>query len=149
MEHIAPVAADPLIWVLFGIVSFAALVGGFVFVVGRAPWDWIALCSSVLAIIGAIFLGSHAFDGPRVEQARLAQLQLEDTYGIELTKSEFKYLNYPVDRPEQNFQVFGSYSRDTPTEDGFARSDVYLIWKNGSLSLAGSTDGKTFTELKR
>lgn len=72
----------------------------------------------------------------------------ENAYGIVLSDDEVRKLEYPDTEPETDFEVFGSIVRDVKTVDGFARTEVFLIWNGTELELAESTDGEKFTSLE-
>lgn len=75
--------------------------------------------------------------------------QISEAYGLELSRDELGDLDYPTEKPDTDFEVFGSVAMDEPEEDGFLRTEVFLIWRDGEMALAGSPDGETFTELQR
>lgn len=84
---------------------------------------------------------------PAVGERNKAVRESLDSYGLDLSKDERAALDYPRDRPKEDFQVFGSFTREGPTASGFSRETVYLIWKDGLLHLAKSADGEQFTTL--
>lgn len=133
------------------LVSAAAAVGGYLlfFRVERT----ISCILMMLLFLGGLTgfcLGIASLSGvPLTAQNLAVGKQIEETYGLELTPDELEELNYPSNEPEKDFEVFGSFPVDERTEDGFERTEVFLIWRDGEMALAGSPDGETFTELKR
>lgn len=133
------------------LVSAAAAVGGYLlfFSVERTI-SYILMMLLFLGGLTGFFLGIASLSGvPLTAQNLAVGKQIEETYGLELTPDELEKLNYPSNEPEKDFEVFGSFPVDERTEDGFERTEVFLIWRDGEMALAGSPDGETFTELKR
>lgn len=73
--------------------------------------------------------------------------EIKDSYGLELTKYEVRALNHPNEQPEEDFRVYGSFERNEPTPEGFKSIMTHLIWKDGKLMLAESSNGETYREI--
>lgn len=87
------------------------------------------------------------YDDPKAVARHEAVVESLDSYGLDLSKEERMALEYPRDRPKSDFEVFGSFTREGPTAEGFSRETVYLIWKGDLLHLAASPDGEQFAVL--
>ena len=73
---------------------------------------------------------------------------IKETYGLTLTGDEYDSLRFPEEKPETDFEVFGSVEHDFPTATGFEREEVYLIWRIDHFELASSSDGEKFSTLE-
>ena len=133
------------------LISAAAAVGGYLlFFRAERTISYILTILLIFVGVAGLGLGMASLSGvPLTEQNLAVGKQIEETYGLELTPDELEKLNYPSNEPEKDFEVFGSFPVDERTEDGFERTEVFLIWRDGEMALAGSPDGETFTELKR
>lgn len=147
-------SVSPLTWIAI-LLSLPSMVAGIV--VAKLNKNFLdkalpTLLVGVL-ILGGMFSGFIGLDSlnknPRADQKQGVIAQVEDNYGFEIQESDFYGLKYPRSKPESDFEVFGSISRDQRTEDGFERTEIFLIWRDGEMALAGSPDGETFTELQR
>lgn len=103
-----------------------------------------------LGLVGAIG-GSLAI--PNLSDSRAAQLKevkddIQDRYDIKLSKVELKNLDYPRGEPEEDFEVFGTVTRNVELKGGFERQEISLVWRNDRFELAQSNDGQGFTDLK-
>lgn len=74
--------------------------------------------------------------------------EVEETYGIELSRSEFAALQFPMFEPEDDFVAFGSIDRTEKSGDVFEKRELTLIWSDGELFLAESVDGEEFVPLE-
>ena len=125
--------------------------------VSKRPNLMIALALGAL-VVATLSAGLGLAKGPRPIQelaAKLdaqtasAQADIEDTYGLELTKGEVEGLKYPTDAPEKDFRVYGSIEQQEQVSGAqFIERTVYLVWADGKLQLSESEDGKSFTELE-
>lgn len=118
----------------------------------RTENSFVAFLAMVVALVGVVgfALGMSSISGiPQTAQRIEVGEQIEESYGLELSHEELTELDYPVAEPEGDFEVFGSIFRDQRTEDGFERTEIFLIWRDGEMALAGSPDGETFIELQR
>lgn len=151
------VPSAPLNWpvmVLFNVCIFA-LLGGVPFL-GFLQHDASGLkrkllSASMTATIVTAGLGAASiyffYDDPAAVARHDAVVESLDSYGLDLSKEERTALDYPDDRPDTDFEVFGSFTRQGPTTEGFSRETVYLIWKDDLLHLAASPDGERFAVL--
>lgn len=133
------------------LIAIAAVVGGGVlyFRAGRTGATLIGMLLFIGGLVG-FGIGMASLSGvPLTTQKLQVGEQIEETYGLELTTDELENLDYPDTEPEKSFEVFGSFPVDERTEDGFERTEVFLIWRDGEMALAGSPDGETFKELAR
>lgn len=100
----------------------------------------------VAAGLGAVSI-YFFYDDPKAVARYEAVTENLDSYGLDLSQEEREALEYPRDRPDEDFAVFGSFTREGPTAEGFSRETVYLIWKDDLLHLASSPDGEQFAVL--
>lgn len=133
------------------LVSAALAVGGLIIgLKGERAWTvGLAVVMFIAGLLG-FALGMASLSGtPLYAQQVKVGDQIEKAYGLELSRDELEDLDYPTEKPDTDFEVFGSFSIDEPEDDGFLRTEVFLIWRDGEMALAGSPDGETFTELQR
>lgn len=82
-------------------------------------------------------------------QERAAAELIAETYGIELDGDQIQELEYPRDKPVENFRAYGSIEQMLPDGDGgYELNRIFLIWEDGQMKLASSTDGESFAPLK-
>ena len=75
--------------------------------------------------------------------------EINDRYGIELDEAQFHQLKYPWEKPDPDYRSYGSIKFTAPTENGnLIQTTVYLVWQDEKMILVGSSDEKTFRELK-
>lgn len=79
---------------------------------------------------------------------KTAIAEVKETYGIELTASEFYDLGFPKQEPEDDFAAYGSIDRTERSGDTFEKHELTLIWSDGELFLAQSVDGEEFVPLE-
>lgn len=137
--------------------SYVAMIAGFGLFIGALAlifyrpnkfWTLLAPMVVLLGVIGAAFGVTSLNLGPLEHKREAIRDQIEKTYGLELTNGEIRSLGYPSDRPESDFEVFGSFHKNQKTSDGFERTEVFLVWDSGEMLLASSTDGETFENLE-
>lgn len=75
--------------------------------------------------------------------------EADEMYGVELSDEDFEALEFPAEKPKDDFVVYGTFSETEKSGDGYDRHDITLIWDGGELLLASSVDGEQFTELSR
>lgn len=74
--------------------------------------------------------------------------EIREHYGLKLTERQLQRLDYPDEKPKQNFEVFGSTPLRVQTDGrSSTKRTVYLVWNHGELQLSESKDGKHFSEL--
>jgi len=136
--------------------SYVAMIAGFALFVGALAWIFyrpkkflifLAPLVVLLGGIGIVFGTTSLNLGPLEHKREVIRDQIEKTYGLELTNGEIRSLGYPSDRPETDFEVFGSFHKNQKTSDGFERTEVFLVWDSGEMLLASSTDGEIFENL--
>lgn len=156
------VALDPKNWAFFWTMIGLTLVAGVAIAAGAA-----AIASSdgttplfrgkILPVLG-ILLGicaavwtlgaAYQADQARWDKRDATVIdQIKTTYGEDY-KSIGVY-GYPKVKPTEDFRVFGSSTTDEPTASGFERTETFLVWKDGEMILATSSDGEVFDELTR
>ncbi len=114
----------------------------------------IPVIAGMLGVLGLVSVqGVHVsqnFEAEKEARVQAAET-LNETFGADITESELKDyrgLLYPKERPEADFEVFGSVKRDVEKSDGgFERQTIYLIWQDEELRLAESADGEVFDVL--
>lgn len=155
MEFI-PSAPQNVPLTVFALVCFFALLGGVPVLAGTMPDEpgvrrrVHQVVLGVVAGVSSLTLASLYFfysDPAAVARSQAVTASL-DSYGLDMSKDERAALEYPSARPEGDFEVFGSFTREGPTAEGFSRETVYLIWKDDLLHLASSPDGEQFTALE-
>ncbi len=147
--ELGPIA--PFSWVILGVSILVLFLAGML-LLKSSDSVFATLLSLTMTIGGAIGAGfslESMTSVPLSDQRTEVGEQIEESYGLELSSEELKELDYPAAEPEGDFEVFGSIFRDQRTEDGFERTEIFLIWRDGEMALAGSPDGETFTELQR
>lgn len=113
----------------------------------------LAVAGFVGMAAGAVTGGVTATqEGERSEEAMAQVVEtLNSTFGTDIAPNELGYysgLEYPKEKPETDFEVFGSVQRDAEKPDGgFERQTIYLIWQDDELRLAESADGEVFDVL--
>lgn len=140
-------------WWLFAVcllVSFVTGVAGFLF--GDEPepkfrrWRWPLWFVTAVAL-AIIVWDTASFISARDSRAEAFRDEVKETYGLTLTGEEYSSLRLPEEKPQTDFQVFGSVEHDFPTADGFEREEVHLIWRTDHFELASSADGEKFSTL--
>lgn len=148
--EVSPINPLSLVILMASIASM--VVGISIYYRSSSSYNMLALLGGLM-LFGGMFgfcLGMVSLSGiPLSKQKAQVGEQIEEIYGLKLTEAELVSLDYPAEEPEGDFEVFGSFFQDQRTEDGFERTEVFLIWRDGEMVLAGSPDGETFTELKR
>lgn len=107
-------------------------VGGITFLVGMG-----VLIFSMVGMTNAV-----------ADWKKAAIAEVEETYGIELTASDFYDLGFPKHEPEDDFVAYGSINRTERAGDTFEKRELTLIWAVGELFLAESVDGEEFVPLE-
>lgn len=106
------------------------------------------MLAGAVTLTGA-FTCFQIFSSPHFERGRVVAEQIKSTYGKEISAGSIvQELDYPGDRPTDDFKVYGRVTEDSESADGFVRSQTYLLWKAGKMVLATSTDGESFSELE-
>jgi hypothetical protein len=99
--------------------------------------------------IGPQLLLSH---GEHSKQAAELKLAVEESYGISLSDDDVHWLEYPDSKPTESLKEFG-YKRDVliPKGDSFEKQRITLLWSDGKMLLAQTSDDGKLTplELKR
>lgn len=75
--------------------------------------------------------------------------QVSEKYGFELSGENLDTLDYPKEAPTSDFDVYGSFDRNSRTENGFTSIETHLVWRDGEMVLAESSNGETFTEIRK
>lgn len=112
-------------------------------------WAWPGRVALAIGLISGALMAYQYFSNQFAWKAHYEAVwaEVEETYGLDLTDDEKRALDFPSEKPEEDFETFGSFTREGPTASGFSRETVYLIWKDGLLHLAESADGEQFTTL--
>lgn len=144
----------PLFWIL----AVPVVVLGLVLLVALyfrgLPWS--ELIAEFLCFLIAGFMLGTSFTLPdvfkkqaelRTDQLSAVQKQINNSYGIDLTAKELRALSYPEDEPSQESESFGSFLLRIPESSGrgFTNQKVTLVWVDGKMVLAESTNGEDFT----
>jgi len=109
-------------------------------------FSFAALLAGLLVSISAA--GPESMEA-RGEQLHHFQKEAEKTYGITIRESQVHQLKYPRDKPRAGTQSFGSFKQTAVVGDGkFLRRELTLVWVDGKMVLAESTNGEDFTPLK-
>lgn len=85
-------------------------------------------------------------EGPWVSKVKAA---VEERYGIELTRVDVLELEFPTERPDDDFVEYGTISETKKPNGAIDRRDITLVWDGDRLLLAGIVNGDEFTELDR
>lgn len=93
----------------------------------------------VIGAVGSVFYLDSAKYDMKSERQDVFASQVEETYGLVLSKDEVEDLEYPNRYPDSGFEVYGSFSD--------AGKRTYLIWEGGKMLLASSADGEKFAPL--
>lgn len=150
---IAPVA-DPTWAVITATVGLFLILASMLMM--KAPSDAVAATGLAVGFAGIVGIAvglTVMFFSNGAAQASSSQWQsdvkdeVKDVYGIELTAEEFKALDFPTQKPDEDFVAYGTISETTQVGDNFERYDITLIWANDELLLASSVDGEQFTPL--
>lgn len=112
-------------------------------------WLWPGRVFLAIGLISGALMAYQYFSNQFAWKAYYEAVwaEVEETYGLDLTADEKRALDFPSEKPEEDFETFGSFTREGPTAEGFSRRTVYLIWKDDLLHLAESADGEQFTTL--
>ena len=112
-----------------------------------------AIGLGIVAVL-ALFIGGVAstYDlagfGRLNERNDKAQSQIEKTYDLKLSSTEFVSLNYPQIKPSGDFAVYGSIQKDVRVDGPAFRSvKLSLVWSEGKFYLSESTNGEDFQPL--
>ena len=133
---------------LLGLGALAFLTAIVLFFTGRVSPVY-ALGGAMIVFAGGVFLIMAEPTKTPTVQDRAAAEAIEEDYGIELTDEELMALDYPREKPTADFEAFGSFEQMLPADDGgYELNRVFLIWDDGEMKLAKSTDGESFSELK-
>lgn len=78
------------------------------------------------------------------------EAELRETYGIELSDDQLAELQYPKVRPTVDFKPFGSVElvEQAGNSNEYTGTKVYLIWEDGKMILAETTDGESFEAIE-
>lgn len=139
-------------WWLFGIGLVVAFVTGVAGAVlsDEEPklrrWRWPLWLVTAVAV-SLLIWDTVALISARNSRADAFREEVKETYGLTLADGDFGALKLPEEKPQTDFQVFGSVEHDFPTADGFEREEVYLIWRTDHFELASSADGEKFSTL--
>jgi len=100
-----------------------------------------------LGIIACIF-GFGLYGA--IEREKQFSKQIEATYGLDLDQEQIRELGYPVERPEADFKAFGSVElvEQAGAQGEYTGTKVYLIWEDGKMILAETTDGESFEAIE-
>lgn len=161
MNYIERVGVNiPLGLGFFGLAA-VALIALVVFILvetRRTKGDWSGRGYAVFFILLFILAGSAvtgtALTSPAAyaahdNQEAAVKEQVKETYGVTLRDDQLAKLKYPEDRPEGGTQSFGSFEQTSMVGDGkFLKREVTLVWVDGKMVLAESTNGEDFTPLK-
>ena len=150
-------------WVGIGLLVLAVVAVLLSVKFGLGPLTEIGVCLGIVALLPT-FLGGMLYLGPpganipsyaelvRQEQDhdQLVQKTVEKEYGLKLTESQARVLDYPTKAPKSDFKVYGSFKDQKQTDGtdfGFESRTVYLVWSKDKLGLSESTDGESFTPI--
>lgn len=107
----------------------------------------------IVAVL-ALFIGGGAstYDlagiGRLNERNDKVQAQIERTYDLKLSSTEFMSLNYPQIKPRDDFAVYGSIQKDVRVDGpAFRNVKLSLVWSEGKFYLSESTNGENFQPL--
>ena len=111
----------------------------------------------VLGIFGILMVGFALVTGATSQRetddtalwVSKVKAAVEERYGIELTRVDVLELEFPTERPDDDFVEYGTISETRKPNGAIDRRDITLVWDGDRLLLAGSVDGEEFTELDR
>ena len=157
MNYIERVGVNvPLGQIFFGLTAIA-LVALVVFLLvenKRSKGDWsgwifLLFCCLLIGTATSFILTGSTTLMAYGNQQKAFHEQAEKTYGITIRDEQVEALNYPKDRPQGGTQSYGSFKQTSVGSDGkFVRRELTLVWTNGKMVLAESTNGEDFTPLK-
>lgn len=157
MDYIAPEAPDSpfgglLIALMVGLIALGLILT--VIGVTRGYEGALPITGILILLVGAvgvpiasIFIGANEAYAAQIsgDEERLAEI--EDTYGLELTKGQLYELEYPFEEPGRSSEVYGEIK--ILSEDGASAQTVALAWTGEEMVLLGSPDGAELQELPR
>lgn len=153
MDFVQLPAPNWLLVILLVILIVLAIAGCGV-IIGKTKPKLIPVLSigvliGVIAISGGFAIKVASAD-PKIEQIDLVTAQIKDVYGKEISPIQvWQTLSYPSNAPSEDFRVYGYVVEDIESPDGFVRSKTYLLWKEGKMVLATSTDGENFSVVEK
>lgn len=114
----------------------------------KSTWNLIGI-SMIIPMAGSLVAAAGGGSPDRALLREQLSDEVHSAYGIDLTEVEARALDYPLEKPASDFEAFGSFERMLPDGDGgYELNRVFLIWEDGKMKLAKSTDGESFTPLK-
>lgn len=146
---------DPNWLLVILLVTLAALaIAGVAIIIAKNRPKLIPFLSVVALMVVIVIAVSFAFTvataDPKIEQTGLVSAQIKDVYGKDISPTQVGLnLSYPSNAPSEDFLVYGNIMEDIETADGFVRSKTYLLWKEGKMVLATSTDGENFSVVEK
>lgn len=148
------------LWIILLVVGAVLAVAGFATAIAGAD-RLSGKATALFFVMGAVgfssiivggmlqFIGSPTWYMEHEAQAKEASVQIEDSYGLELSSAEIIDLYWPEEAPSESFKVYGSVVNQKQVEGAkFEERTIYLVWADGKLQLSESEDGKSFAELE-
>jgi hypothetical protein len=151
---IPEVANSNPLWIIFLAVGGALIIGGILLAIWRQREAFflisgVGLVSMFFVAMPMQIMGHPTWYDRHEAQAKEASVQIEDSYGLELSSAEIIDLDWPEKAPSKSFKVYGSVVNQKQVEGAkFIERTVYLVWADGKLQLSESEDGKSFDELE-
>ena len=151
--ELVPFIAPDFTWVFI-----VVLIGMGISLIGLVSWEFgsAAVTGIAIGLGGTMFLFgifSALAVGNNIVQEKMdwnaAVIEkVDDTYGIELSSKEFDGLQFPTEKPDEDFVAYGTISETARVGDAFERRDITLLWVDDELVLAGSVEGEKFVPLE-
>jgi len=161
MNYIERVGVNvPLGLGFFGLAAVALIALVVVFLVEnrRTKGDWsgksfavfcVLLGVTACSVVTGSILTASTTNIARDSQKEALKEQVKETYGLTLRDDQLAKLKYPGDRPQGGTQSFGAFEQTSMVGDGkFLKREITLVWVDGKMVLAESTNGEDFTPLE-
>lgn len=148
MNYIPLLATAPLLgWIALGVTLAISATLAVLTLKEKVDFGWFPTAVLILIVGGAF--GAVMVAPNSSNQLTEVGKVIEANYGLELDEAQLNALKYPVEEPTVDSRTYGAIDHMLPGEDGsYELNRIFLIWKDGEMKLAKSTDGESFSELK-
>ncbi len=112
--------------------------------VWRVVASWILWALTLVAFCATPFAAMAREDATDAHRAEVGAAVTE-MYDMALSEPEIRALHYPLERPTEEFVVYGSVVRAVETDAGYQLRDVWLSWRDERLVFVVQ-DGEGFVD---